>query len=123
MKKIYLLLLLVCGIGFAQSKSDWGEWEKTSCYSKILFRLKYEGKNGEQHMWKVQFKSNYPGTISFNYHISDESGQFDATTHRKILNAGVVSNDTEVYFETDNIFLTVDKVSLSPYPKNYIGCE
>jgi len=116
-------MLLFSGICFAQSNTEWGEWQKTSCYSKILFRLKYDGKNGEQHIWKAQFKSEYPTVISFNYHISDESGEFDATTHRKTLNPGVISNDTEAYTATEDIYLTVDKVSMSPYPAEYISCE
>jgi hypothetical protein len=123
MKKMFLLLLLFSGMCFAQSNNEWGEWQKTSCYSKILFRLKYDGKNGEQHKWKAQFKSDYTTVISFNYNINDENGQYTATTHRKVLNPGVTTNDTEAYTATENIYLIVDKVSLSPYPQGYIECE
>lgn len=123
MKKLALfLLLLISTVAFAQQKEQ-NEWQNTSCYSKIQFKLKYEGKNGDRHVWKVQFKSSYETVISFNYHISDESGQYEATTHRKVLNPGTVSAEIETYTDSENIFLTVDKVSLSPYPNNFIDCE
>lgn len=127
MKKIILLLFLIlAGAGAqAQQRTDngWEDWQKTSCYSKIYFRLKYEGMNGEQHHWKIQFKSDYPQLISFNYHITDELQQYTITTHRKILDPKQPANEVEVYTKEENIYILVDKVSLSAYPKDYIDCE
>ena len=126
MKKIaFILLVLLAGITAKAQRTDngWEDWQKTSCYSKIAFRLKYEGKNGEQHRWKVQFKSDYSGIISFNYHITGEVQQYDVTTHRKILDPGKPSSEIEVYTKDENIFILVDKVSHSPYPERFIDCE
>lgn len=126
MKKIILILLIVFGSVSAKAQrtnNGWEEWQKTSCYSKIAFRLKYEGPNGEQHRWKIQFKSDYVQTISFNYHITDELQKYTITTHRKILNPKQVSDEIEINTKEENIYILVDKVSLSPYPDSFIDCE
>ncbi|WP_020212818.1 hypothetical protein [Flavobacterium rivuli] len=125
MKKMLLLLIFAisCNTTFAQVQDGWDEWQKTSCYSNISFRLKHEGKRGEQHVWQVQFKNDYNSLISFNYHISETSGQYDTTTHRKTLNKAALSEPLEVFTAGEDIFLLVDKVSLSPYPKDYINCD
>ena len=125
MKKILLMLLfaLGCGTAFAQTQNGWENWQKTSCYSKISFRLKDDGMRGEQHVWQVQFKNDYSSLISFNYRVSETSEQFDTTTHRKTITAGQISEPFEVFTAGEDIFLLVDKVSLSPYPKDFIGCD
>jgi len=124
MKKILLLIVFVMGsyTVFAQT-GEWEEWQKTSCYSKISFRLKDEGMRGQQHVWKVQFKNDYGQLISFNYHVTDKVKQHDTTTHRKTMNAGHISDETEIFTKEADIFLLVDKVSLSPYPKDFIDCD
>lgn len=124
MKNLILLLaLLTFGIAGAQTDNGWDEWQKTSCYSKISFRLKSEPKNGEQYHWKVQFRNDYPGLISFNYHVTDKLEQYNITTHRKTLQGGQVSDEMDLYAKEEDIFLLVDKVSLSPYPENFIDCD
>ena len=125
MKKMLLLLMLITigQVAIAQTNNGWNDWQQTSCYGKIMFRLKDEGKRGEQNIWKVQFKNNYSTLISFNYHITDKLEKYAATTHRKTLMAGKDSEELEIYTEIEDIFLLVDKVSLSPYPKNFINCE
>ena len=125
MKKIILLLLFVmgCGTASSQTQNDWEDWQKTSCNSNISFRLKQEGMRGEQHVWQVQFKNDYKSLISFNYHISEDTQQYDTTTHRKTINAGQLSEPYEVFTAGEDIFLLVDKVSLSPYPTDFIDCD
>jgi len=125
MKKMLLLLILAigCNTAFAQAQDGWDEWQKTSCYSNISFRLKHEAMRGEQHVWQVQFKNDYNSLISFNYQISETSGQYDTTTHRKTLNTATLSEPFEVFTAGEDIFLLVDKVSLSPYPKDFIDCD
>lgn len=125
MKKIIALLFLLAGITMnaQQSKGVWENWQKTSCYSKISFRLKYEGKNGEQHMWKVQFRNDYPELISFNYNITDKLGEYTYTTHRKAVEANRTSTEIELFTKEEDVFLIVDKVSLSPYPQDFIDCD
>ena len=124
MKKLFLFLFLFAGVTlFAQNNDGWDEWQKTSCYSKISFRIKSEKMHGEQHHWKIQFKSEYPELISFNYHVTDKLGEYNITTHRKTLNARQLSAEMDVYTKESDIFLLVDKVSLSPYPENFIDCD
>ena len=127
MKKIILFLFLAfCTTeAAAQSPTDngWEKWQKTSCYSKIYYRLKYDGLNGEQHHWKIQFKSDYGQTISFNYNVTDKVQQYTITTHRKTLTMGKPSEEIDLYTKFEDIYLLVDKVSLSPYPQNFIDCE
>lgn len=124
MKKLLLLFILFAGLtASAQVKSDWDEWQKTSCYSKIFYRIKSEPKQGEQYHWKIQFRSDYPQLISFNYNITDKLQQYNITTHRKTLEAKKQSDEIDVYTKEDDIFLLVDKVSLSPYPENFQDCN
>ncbi len=125
MKNLFILFLMMGAFTqiSAQSLPEWEEWQKTSCYSKIEFRLKYERKNGEQHHWKIQFKSGYPQLISFNYNVTDKLQQYNITTHRKVLNANQLSEEIDIYTKEEDIFLIVDKVSLSPYPENFVDCE
>jgi len=126
MKKIILLFLLVLSGAAAMAQrtdNGWEDWQKTSCYSKIAFRLKYMGMNGEQHYWKIQFKSDYPQLISFNYHVTDELQQYTITTHRKILDPKQPPTEVEVFTKEENIYILVDKVSLSPYPQDFADCE
>lgn len=127
MKKIvFFLFLCFCTLEtIAQSPTDngWDKWQKTSCYSKIWYRLKYDGLNGEQHHWKIQFKSDYQGTISFNYHVTDKIGEYTVTTHRKTSIQGKPSEEIDIFTKLEDIYILVDKVSLSPYPKNFIECE
>lgn len=124
MKKILTLFVLLAGLTLsAQTNDGWEEWQKTSCYSKISFRLKYERKNGNQHIWKVQFRNDFPEVISFNYHVTDKLQQYNLTTHRKALNPRQISDELEVYTTEEDIYLLVDKVSLSPYPEEFIDCD
>ncbi len=124
MKKILALLFILAGLTMsAQDKGEWEAWQRTSCYSKISFRLKYEGMNGEQHKWKVQFKNDYPELISFNYNITDKLGEYNITTHRKSLEGKQTSPEIELFTQEEDIYLLVDKVSLSPYPENFIDCD
>lgn len=124
MKKLLVLLILFVALtATAQNKSDWDEWQKTSCYSKIFYRIKSEKKQGEQFHWKIQFRSEYPQLISFNYNVTDKLQQYNITTHRKILEAKKESEEIDVYTKEDDIFLLVDKVSLTPYPENFQECN
>lgn len=117
-----IVLLTHLGVS-AQTANGWEEWQKTSCYSKIWFRLKPMPRHGEQNVWKIQFKSEYSNSISFNYHVTDELYQYNVTTHRKTLNAKQQSEEIEVFTKLEDIYLLVDKVSMTPYPENFIECE
>lgn len=124
MKKLLTILVLLTGFVLsAQTNDGWEDWQKTSCYSKISFRLKYDRKNGQQHIWKVQFRNDFPDVISFNYHVTDKLQQYNLTTHRKALNPGQISAELEVYTTEEDIYLLVDKVSISPYPEEFIECD
>lgn len=124
MKKLLVLFSLFVALTVtAQNKSDWDEWQKTSCYSKIFYRIKSEKKQGEQFHWKIQFRSEYRQLISFNYNVTDKLQQYNITTHRKILEAKKESEEIDVYTKEDDIFLLVDKVSLTPYPENFQQCN
>lgn len=125
MKKLLFtfLVLIISSTSFSQTDNGWEEWQKTSCYSKIFFRIKQEPKNGEQFNWKIQFKNNYANIVSFNYHVTDKLQQYNITTHRKTINANQISPESSIYTKEDNIYLLVDKLSLSPYPENFVDCE
>lgn len=124
MKNFWIaILLLSCATGFSQTDGTQQEWKKTSCYSKISFQLVHQGTNGTRHIWKIRFKNDYENIISFNYHIDNENTDNQPTTHRKILYPKSVSAEQEIYTDTENVFIIVDKVSLSPYPQNFINCE
>jgi len=124
MKKLLVSFFLLAFFSMAAQGNDgWDDWQKTSCYSKIAFRLKALPKNGEQYHWMVQFKSSYPELISFNYTVTDKLEQYNSTTHRKTLAAGRLSDEVEIFTEQDDIFLIVDKVSLSPYPQDFLECD
>ncbi|MFL9843766.1 hypothetical protein [Flavobacterium rhizosphaerae] len=125
MKKtlFFVAIMLYSITAIAQTDNGWEPWQKTSCYSKIWFRLKDGGMRGEQHYWKIQFKSDFDQLISFNYYVADKLTQYDTTTHRKTLNAKEVSNEIEVFTESEDVYLLVDKVSLSAYPRDFIDCN
>lgn len=125
MKKILFLFIALLAFLYspAQTNNRWEEWQKTSCYSKISFRLKYIGKNGEQNMWKIQFRNDYPNIISFNYHVTDKLQQYNLTTHRKSLPGKKQSEELEIYTTYDDIYLLVDKVSMTPYPEDFVDCD
>ncbi|WP_159800266.1 hypothetical protein [Flavobacterium sp. MK4S-17] len=124
MHKLFILLFfsgMVCA--GAQTKNGWEEWQKTSCYSKISFRLKEEKKRGNQYRWKIQFRNDYNEVISFNYHVTDKLQQYNITTHRKTLNPLQLSDEIEVFTREEDIYILVDKVSLSPFPENFLDCD
>jgi hypothetical protein len=125
MKKIILLLifLISAATASAQGNDGWEDWQKTSCYSKISFRLKFVGKNGEQNLWKIQFRSDYPNVISFNYSVTDKLQQYNLTTHRKTMMANQQSDEIEIYTTLEDIFILVDKVSMTPYPEDFVDCD
>ena len=124
MKKLLPVLFLFASIMlYAQQNSEWEDWQKTSCYSKISFRMKSEPKNGEQFHWKIQFRNDYPHLVSFNYHVTDKLEQYNTTTHRKTMNARQISDVIDVYTKSGDIFLLVDKLSLSAFPKDFEDCE
>jgi len=124
MKKLLLSFFLLAFFAMAAQVNDgWDDWQKTSCYSKISFRLKALPKNGSQYRWKVQFRSEYPELISFNYTVTDKIEQYNITTHRKTLAATQLSDEVELFTKEDDIFLIVDKVSLSPYPEDFVECD
>lgn len=125
MKKIILLLIFLvsAATASAQANDGWEDWQKTSCYSKISFRLKFVGKNGEQNLWKIQFRSDYPNVISFNYSVTDKLQQYNLTTHRKTMMANQQSDEIEIYTTLEDIFILVDKVSMTPYPEDFVDCD
>lgn len=124
MKKFLLSFFLLAFLSAsAQGNDGWDEWQKTSCYSKISFRIKELPKRGEQYHWMVQFRSEYTQLISFNYTVTDKLEQYNITTHRKTLAARKVSDEVELFTKEDDIFLIVDKVSLSPYPEDFLECD
>lgn len=124
MKKLLLSFFLLAFLTVtAQGNDEWDEWQKTSCYSKIAFRIKELPKNGEQYHWKVQFRSEYAELISFNYTVTDKLEQYNITTHRKALAARRMSDEVELFTKENDIFLIVDKVSLSPYPQDFLECD
>jgi hypothetical protein len=45
------------------------------------------------------------------------------TTHRKTMEAGKVSEEMDIYTKESDIYLLVDKLSLSPYPNDFIQCD
>lgn len=107
----------------AQDEQGWENWQQTSCYNKISYRMKYAGKNGSQHHWKIQFKNDYSGVVSFNYNITDKLQEYNITTHRKVLYGGKISEVIDVYQKEEDIYLIVDKLSLSPYPDDIEECD
>ena len=124
MKKLLLLFFLFASLTLlAQQNNEWEDWQKTSCYSKISFRMKSEPKNGEQYHWKIQFKSDYSQLVSFNYHVTDKLEQYCTTTHRKTMNAKQLSDTMDIYTKSGDIFLLVDKLSLSAFPKDFEDCD
>jgi hypothetical protein len=124
MKKLLLFLGLTFSLAAAaQNGSTWEDWQQTSCYGNIQFRTRFIEQRGEQFVWKVQFKNNYTDLISFNYHIADKLEEYNATTHRKALPAKQLSEEIEVFTTEEDLYLIVDKVSLSPYPKDYLPCD
>lgn len=124
MKNFWIVVLLLSSLaGFSQTDGAQQEWEKTSCYSKISFQLVHQGINGSRHIWTIRFKNDYDSIISFNYHIDNENTDNQPTTHRKTLYPKSVSTAQEIYTDTENVYIIVDKVSLSPYPQNFINCE
>jgi hypothetical protein len=124
MKQILLAIFLFTGMMLsAQDNGEWESWQKTSCYSKVSYRIKSEKMNGERYHWKIQFKNDYAQLISFNYRVTDELETYNVTTHRKTINARQVSEELDVYSKKDDIYLLVDKLSLSPYPGNFVECD
>ena len=85
--------------------------------------MKEEPKKGSQFHWKIQFKSDYTELVSFNYHVTDKLQEYNITTHRKTLKAKQESEEIDIYTKEDDIFLIVDKLSLSPYPEAYEDCD
>jgi len=85
--------------------------------------MKDEQKNGDQYHWKIQFRSDYNEVVSFNYHVTDKLEEYAVTTHRKTMNPGKISEEIDVYTTGSNIYLLVDKLSLSPYPENFADCD
>lgn len=121
---LHIITLFLSFAAYSQADySAWQKWQETSCYSKISFRLKDEGLKGEQYVWKIQFKNDFNELISFNYTITDALQQHTITTHRKTLADGGVSNEIEVFATQETIYIIVDKVSLSPYPDDFIDCD
>ncbi|WP_297332873.1 hypothetical protein [Flavobacterium sp.] len=116
-------LLLCFAAGRAQTESGWDNWQQTSCYSKISFRMKYVGKHGSQHHWQIQLRNDYEDLVSFNYNITDKIQEYSITTHRKTLYGNKVSDVIDVYTKEEDIYLLVDKLSLSPYPENFMDCD
>ena len=116
------MLLFAFQAAFSQS-GEWEDWQKTSCYGNISFRLKEEPMHGGQHHWKIQFRSDYTDVISFNYHVTDKLQQYNITTRRKVLNAGQVSEEIDIYAKEADVFILVDKVSMSPYPEDFVECD
>jgi hypothetical protein len=124
MKKLLLFVFLFTGITLsAQNNDGWDEWQKTSCYSKVFYRMKSEEKRGEQHHWKIQFRNDYAQVISFNYHVTDKLEEYNITTHRKTMQPGQVSDEMDIYTAESDIYLLVDKLSLSPYPNDFVECD
>lgn len=123
MKKIAALFLLLAGLIASAQEPQWDDWQKTSCYSNISYRLLELGKYGEQYRWKIQFRNDYTNIISFNYHVTDKMGKYTTTTHRKALQQHQVSEEIDVYTAVQDIYILADKVSMTPYPEDFVECD
>ncbi|SHI77235.1 hypothetical protein SAMN04488096_104189 [Mesonia phycicola] len=86
-------------------------WYSTNCYEKIQYQLTANGKKGNRFKWIVKFKNNYHQLVTFNYGVTEEENNY-LTTHRKTLQAHEVSENIEIYTESDNFYILVDKLSL-----------
>lgn len=111
------------GAANAAGEAGWDPWQKTACYSKIQFRIRQDGKLGEQFRWKVQFRSDYIELISFNYHVTNKVAEHTITTHRKTLRPREVCQPIEMYTTTEDLFILTDGLSLSPYPEDFEECD
>jgi len=119
-----ILVLPVCC--FAQNSGnarDWQPWTHSNCYKNIFFRLKPAGRDGETYRWKVQFRNAYPNMISFNYFFTDDQYATDRHFQRKRLEANETSRPMDIYFQKDEVYVFIEKMSFSPYPDDIEPCD
>jgi len=86
------------------------EWTPTNCYQKILYKVEPDGKKGKQMRWKLQFKSNYSQLVTFNYGVTEDENNY-LTTHRKTMKAKEESQEIEIFTESEQFYILVDKLS------------
>jgi len=86
------------------------EWTPTNCYHKILYKVEADGEQGKRKRWKLLFKSNYSQLVTFNYGVTEGENDY-LTTHRKTMRAKEESQEVEIFTDSDQFYILVNKLS------------
>ncbi|HLU81291.1 MAG TPA: hypothetical protein VK010_04390 [Flavobacteriaceae bacterium] len=122
-KYLNILTILFFIIAFPVSAQEkWQEWQPTSCYENIEFRLRFVRQHGDKTVSEVQFKNNYNQLVTFNYGFTEDEEDF-LTEYRKTLHPKEAGKPEFIYTKGDNFYILVDKLSFSVSGENPLPCE
>lgn len=115
-----ILFFIVVVPTTAQEK--WQEWQPTSCYENIEFRLRFVRNHGDKTVSEVQFKNNYDRLVTFNYGFTEDEEDF-LTEYRKTLHPKEAGKPELIHTQGDNFYILVDKLSFSVTGEKPLPCE
>ena len=102
MKKILLfLLLMVCYSGFGQKdgdgKSDWGNWNSSTCYKGLSYRVKCLGyvKSINSYEYDLETRNDYPKLV--HYDMRTNAGGKTTTNGRATTQSGQIESWSSWY--------------------------
>jgi len=108
----------------------WGEWNTTSCFKGLDFRVKKKSTSTEgKYEWLVQFRNRYNEKIVFMYemvpynerHAIENSGR---TTNYVDLKANYTESSTHYRYlnESNSVYVYINKVRFGG-SSNYAECD
>jgi hypothetical protein len=125
MKKITLLLLLLCTITVSFGQTEWSAWSKISCYKGFQVSVRKLGyvKTVNKYAHQARIKNNYGQKVSFNatWIVAGERLNIGRVT----LSPNDVYEHISRYFskDADMMYVEVDKVSFGDKLNCYASCD
>ncbi len=104
-------------------KTDYGPWQRISCYGGIEFCTKRVSNEPPMYEWKVKIRNNYRTTVNFGFEIKEGSVNATRTTNRTTIKAGEVFETYQYLYDANNVKLFLDKLRFGDDYGKYAPCD
>jgi hypothetical protein len=127
MKKNLIVLLLTTFISFsyvnAQSWTDWSDWQTTSCFTGVDFRVKSKKTSTGKYEMYVDFRNRYNEDVHFNFDI--KGGSYSNANNRITVRANSTKDSwTGASYTSDYFYVNIGKLRFGRDGlQDYASCD
>ncbi|OSY89497.1 hypothetical protein WH52_02360 [Tenacibaculum holothuriorum] len=123
---------IVLKIDIDESKTGWGNWNRTDCLRGLDFRVRNDGYNkyAKKYRWSIQFRNRYRDDIHFSYKAVAPNEKYDIrssgrTTDRVHVDSGDTRGSYYLVRSGNSIYVYINKIRLGEkdYGYGYYDCD